>query len=180
MPTVGDQASLSPGAEPGPLVSARVGVACSLTHRVGVGTSQSHHGAGPAQPTSALSTCLDTNCDTTRLSPAAGGKHTVLNLLYHKRGEFSKRSPTWHIPTGALGHTSPLFTGLRASLSRSLETLVGHRVVPLRCADRLEFSGSWKGPCQSDCAGLCVSGPAGINLSTGETEAEYLKCPGTC
>lgn len=92
----------------------------------------------------------------------------MLNLLYHKRGEFSKRSPTCHVPTGALGRTSPLFTGLRASLSRSLQTLVGDRVVPLR-----RSLPKWL--CRPGCVWA-----SSINLSTGETEAEYLKCPGTC
>lgn len=35
----------------------------------------------------------------------------------------------------------------------------------MRFVHWLEFWGSWKCPCQSDCPGLCVSGPAGINLS---------------
>lgn len=102
------------------------------------------------------------------MSLAAGGRHSVPKLLCHKPGEPSTESPARYLPRHlALGQPSP-HGCLCTLLGRSLETLVRYRVVPwmlMRFVHWLEFWGSWKCPCQCDCTGLCVSGPAGVNLS---------------
>lgn len=115
-----------------------------------------------------------TDQDAAPPAPAAGAQHAAsINLLRRKLGRFSTRGPSGclpHTPSAGTGPPSP------APLHGAQQVpggTSGRQAVPLtpgRSAERLAFSGSWKGPPPKWRSSRLVSGPAGVDLSKWRTE----------
>lgn len=91
-----------------------------------------------------------TDQDAAPPAPAAGAQHAAsINLLRRKLGRFSTRGPSGclpHTPSAGTGPPSPAPLHGAQQVPGGTSGRQAVPLTPVRSAERLAFSGSWKGP----------------------------------